>query len=93
MVKAYLADSKVMIKNKHHVTFDVSIRVFVYRMQTPVIPMPASPCDSNGGDVLNFSEIKGRFEKAQQEYDLKKKEKERTKALAIRYRGPLLPLY
>ena len=64
MVKAYLADSKVMIKNKHHVTFDVSIRVFVYRMQTPVIPMPASPCDSNGGDVLNFSEIKGRFEKA-----------------------------
>lgn len=43
MVKAYLADSKVMIKNKHHVTFDVSIRVFVYRMQTPVIPMPRHP--------------------------------------------------
>jgi hypothetical protein len=44
MVADYLADSRVIVKNKDKLDFDASIRVFAFGQQTPVPRQESSLC-------------------------------------------------
>ncbi|KAF8923319.1 hypothetical protein BGZ58_003088, partial [Dissophora ornata] len=60
MVKCYLADRRVVLKNTENYTFENAIRVFIHRIQTFAKPRP---CTSSPGQTpaLTFDAVKARF--------------------------------
>ncbi|KAK5829219.1 hypothetical protein F5H01DRAFT_374600 [Linnemannia elongata] len=66
MVAGYLADSRVVIKNKDKLDFDASIRVFTFGQQTPIPRQESNPSG------LTADKIKAKFHDVQQRYEQRK---------------------
>ncbi|OAQ29187.1 hypothetical protein K457DRAFT_32586, partial [Linnemannia elongata AG-77] len=66
LVAAYLADSRVVIKNTDHLDFRNSIRVFVQRLQEGVKALPDL-------DAHSDNRLRTRFEEAKKKYQERKK--------------------
>ncbi|KAF9992647.1 hypothetical protein BGZ80_008459, partial [Entomortierella chlamydospora] len=67
MVEDYLADPRVIIKNKAEVSFEVSIKVFGYGEQT------ALPRSEPNTDTLSVDKLKDKFNVAKDQLSQKKK--------------------
>ncbi|KAF8940036.1 hypothetical protein BGZ58_007966 [Dissophora ornata] len=72
LVKEYLADERVVFKNKGSVTFDTSIKVFVHLQQTPIATGHHEQPDDGSlemrlrGIKKRFNDACGKFEERKQ---------------------------
>ena len=67
MVAAYLADTRVILKNKDKINFDNAIKVFVRCEQTVGQPLPSSNAQTLVAIKADFTDACGRYVQREQE--------------------------
>ncbi|KAF9177524.1 hypothetical protein BGZ51_008661, partial [Haplosporangium sp. Z 767] len=70
--------SKVVFKNAENETFDVSIRAFVHREQTPV--QPDTLPQSSSQVAMTYDGLKEKFDGLSQQYSQNRKELQELRA-------------
>jgi len=73
MVADYLADSRVIVKNKDKLDFQASIRVFAFGQQTPIPLLESDLC------ALTVDKIKAKFDNAKERLAQRRKAEKESK--------------
>lgn len=87
LVDEYLADDRVLLKNKDRITFNTSVNVFVRHRQTPIAPGPLDNADT-GGLESRLMGVRKRFEEAVSKFDERKQVQLASKQASKRYGEP-----
>jgi len=87
MVKAYLADRRVEIKNKDKLSFDTATRVFVDQRQNPAPSTPNTKSDDP--DALTVEKVNARFADARLTYSRRKSEQQMARMASKTHGSPL----
>jgi len=90
MVKDYLSDDKVAVKNKNRDTFDNSVKVFYHLSQTPISPGHHDTSNSRLSKELN--NVKDRYKVAQMRINIMKGEQQKIRIDKKRYSNSLQPI-
>ena len=84
LVQEYLADDRVLLKNKGGITFNTSINIFVRFRQTPIALDPFNNSDT-GALETRLMGIRERFKDALIKFDERKQAQLTSRQIAMRY--------